>query len=138
METAYEFCISYAGEGVSRDAARSADQVADYVDQFEDALGRGLDAAQAVPSAHDSFDTDAYHAFVDDLATEVEEARTVLTLLGEQDGISSLMVDNLNGMAVFQSAMMKFFFLDELTTHLERSGAADGEDASENAETGDE
>lgn len=134
METAYEFFISFAGEGVSREGAHSAtDQVDEFVTQFEDALGAGLEAARTVAEVHDGFDTDAYRAFLDGMTSEVEEARTVLALLGEQEVISSQMVDNLNGMSVFQSVMMKFFFLDELTTHLERDGA-DADDAAEEAD----
>lgn len=135
MEEAYEFFISYAGEGVNREAARSAtDQVSEYVVQFDDALGGGIEAAREVAAVHDSFDTDAYRAFVDDMSEEVEEARRVLALLAEQGGISSQMVDNLNGMSVFQSVLMKFFFLDELTTHLERPGSSGADGADDGAD----
>lgn len=130
METAYEFFISFAGEGVSRDTAGSAtDQVREYVSEFEESLAGGIEAAREVAEVHDSFDTDAYRAFLDEMDDEVGEARTVLALLSEQEGISSQMIDNLNGMSVFQSVMMKFFFLDELTTHLDRPASDDGEQA---------
>lgn len=138
METAYEFLISFAGQGVGRDAVQSSsDQLNEYVTQFQDALGEGFSAAEAIPATHGEFDTDAYGAFVDEMTDEVEEARTILALLGEQETITSAQVDNMNGMSVFQSVMMKFFFLDELTDHLERDEAdADSADA-DSADAGD-
>lgn len=126
MESSYEFLISFAGQGVGREAVQSStDQIREFVDGFEESLAAGHEAAEAVPESHDEFDTDAYRTFIDEMAAEVEEARTVLRLLGEQDRITSAQVDNMNGMSVFQSVVMKFFFLDELTDHLEREGRTD-------------
>lgn len=121
MEIAYEFLISFAGEGIDRTTGENtSEQVNEYVANFETALGDGYDAATAVPTRHDQFDTAAYTDFIDEMEAEIDEAQTVLTLIGEQEIVTSPMADNINGMSVFQSVMMKFFFLDELTTHLER------------------
>jgi len=121
VEISYEFLISFAGEGIDRETIQSGTgQAKEYLHDFEDGLADGYEAAQAVPDHHDELDTDAYQAFLDDMAPEIEEARTVLQLLSEQEAVTSRMADNLNGMSVFQSVMMKFFFLDELTDHLER------------------
>lgn len=126
MESSYEFLISFAGQGVGREAVQSStDQIREFVNGFEASLGGAYDAARAVPERHDQFDTEAYTTFIEAMGDEVEEARTVLALLGEQDRITSQQVDNMNGMSVFQSVVMKFFFLDELTNHLERGGDAD-------------
>lgn len=136
MERAYEFLISFAGRGVGREGTQSAtDQIREHVDGFEEALEVGYDAALDIPDDHDQFDTEAYAGFVEKMEEEVREARTVLSLVGEQDRITSQQVDNMNGMSVFQSVVMKFFFLDELTYHLERpddhpaaAGDADGDE----------
>lgn len=126
MEQSYEFLISFAGRGVGREGTQSAtDQIREHITGFEEALEVGYDAALSVPDAHDQFDTDAYAGFVEQMAEEVKEARTVLSLVGEQDRITSQQVDNMNGMSVFQSVVMKFFFLDELTYHLERAEAGE-------------
>jgi hypothetical protein len=125
METAYEFLISFAGQGVGREGVQSStDQIREFVTDFEEGLEAGYAAAAAVPEVHEDLDTEAYEEFIQRLEPEVEEARNALRLLGEQDRITSQQVDNMNGMSVFQSVVMKFFFLDELTDHLERS--ADG------------
>ncbi|WP_144903400.1 hypothetical protein [Halobellus captivus] len=121
VEIAYEFLISFAGEGIDRETVQSGTgQTKEYVADFEAGLADGYEAALAVADHHDEFDTPTYRSFLDDMEPEIEEARTVLQLLSEQDAVTSRMADNLNGMAVFQSVMMKFFFLDELTDHLER------------------
>lgn len=123
MESSYEFLISFAGQGVGREAVQSStDQIREFVEGFEASLGGAYDAALAVPDSHEAFDTDEYITFVEEMGEEVEEARNVLRLLGQQERITSAQVDNMNGMAVFQSVVMKFFFLDELTDHLEREG----------------
>jgi hypothetical protein len=124
IEIAYEYLISFAGEGIDRETVKAGtSQTKDYVADFDSGLEDGYEAALAVPDRHDEFDTENYRAFLDDMASEIDEARTVLQLLGEQESVTSPMADNLNGMAVFQSVMMKFFFLDELTGHLERDPA---------------
>ncbi|WP_049986969.1 hypothetical protein [Halobellus rufus] len=121
VEVAYEFLISFAGEGIDRETIQSGTgQTKEYLADFEAGLVDGYEAARAVPDSHEEFDTEAYRAFLDDMGPEIEEARTVLELLAEQESVTSRMADNLNGMSVFQSVMMKFFFLDELTGHLER------------------
>lgn len=128
LETAYEFLISFAGQGVGREGVQSAtDQIREYVTDFEASLGDAHEAATAVPEVHEEFDTPAYAEFVDRMEDEVAEARNVLSLLGERDRITSQQVDNMNGMSVFQSVVMKFFFLDELTDHLERPESDDAD-----------
>jgi len=124
MEEAYEFLISFAGRGIGRESVQSdTGKVGEYVAEFETGVADGFAAARAVPEVHDEFDTAAYRSFLDTMEGEVEEARTVVDLLAEQEVITSALVDNMNGMSVFQSVMMKFFFLDELTDHLERGDA---------------
>ncbi|GAB7095911.1 hypothetical protein JCM30237_30650 [Halolamina litorea] len=128
MESSYEFLISFAGQGVGREAVQSStDQIREFVTGFEESLDAAVDAALAVPEEHDELDTEAYLTFVEDLSAEVEEARNVLVLLGQQDRITSAQVDNMNGMSVFQSVVMKLFFLDELTDHLERNSGDEDE-----------
>lgn len=128
MESSYEFLISFAGQGVGREAVQSStDQIREFVTGFEESLDAAVDAALAVPEEHEELDTEAYLTFVEDLSAEVEEARNVLVLLGQQDRITSAQVDNMNGMSVFQSVVMKLFFLDELTDHLERGSGDEDE-----------
>lgn len=118
-EEAYEFMISYAGQGIGRDAQREEDteQIRSYVQQLRDALRDGVEAAARIPDDHDVLGQEHYEAFVDRLHDEVDRAVVVLELLAAQDRITSAQVDDINGMSVFQSVIMKFFFLDDLTEH---------------------
>jgi hypothetical protein len=121
MEVAFEFLISYAGQGVGQEGPQTEnDQLREYVIQFEESIAAAFEAARAVPDEHEEFDTTEFDDFLDQMEPEIEEALTVVRLLSSLDRITSAQVDNMNGMSVFQSVMMKFFFLDELTDHLER------------------
>ncbi|MFB6131153.1 MAG: hypothetical protein ABEJ28_10075 [Salinigranum sp.] len=118
-EEAYEFLISYASKGVDRSqpAGMSA-EVTDYLQQLGEAMVAGHEAAAAVPEEHDIDGETHYESFVETMGEEVAEATTVVELLSAQEAITSAQVDDMNGMSVFQSVMMKFFLLDDLTAHL--------------------
>lgn len=119
-EESYEYLISYAGKGLDRhEAANATDEVRHYVEQLAAAFEAGLAAAREIPAEYDVEWADELEAFLDGMEPEVEEATTVLALVAAQDSITSLQVDNTNGMSVFQSVIMKFFLLDELTAHLD-------------------
>lgn len=118
-EEAYEFLIAYAGKGVDRtQPAGTTDEVRDYLDQLSEAMADGHAAAEAVPEENDIDGESAYASFLETLDEEIAEARTVIELVAAQDAITSTQVDDMNGMSVFQSVMMKFFLLDDLTAHL--------------------
>ena len=118
-EEAYEFLISYAGRGLDRDQpAGTTREVRGYLEQLEASMVDGLEAAEAVADEHELDGEPHYRAALETMAGEIAEARTIVSLIAAQDAITSAQVDNMNGMAVFQSVMMKFFFLDELTAHL--------------------
>lgn len=119
-EEAYEFMISFAGQGIGREIEQSSsDQVREYVHQLHDALGDAVTAAAAIPDEYDVSGAEQYEQVVSGLGDEVTEAQQFLSLLGAQDRITSQQVDNLNGMSVFQSVVMKLFFLEELTAHFD-------------------
>jgi len=118
-EEAYEFLIAYAGRGLDRNQPPgTSEEVREYLEQLRAAMAEGHAAAEAVPDEHDLQGEDHYRSALSTMAEEVEEARTIVALIAAQDVITSAQVDDMNGMSVFQSVMMKFFFLDELTAHL--------------------
>lgn len=121
VEESYEFMISFAGQGIGREIEKSsANQVREYVDQLATALADAVTAARAINEEYDVAGATYYERVLDDLEAEVDEAQGFLALLSAQDRITSQQVDNLNGMSVFQSVVMKLFFLDDLTAHLDR------------------
>ena len=118
-EEAYEFLISYAGRGLDREQpAGTSEEVRTYLEQLDAAMAGGHEAALAVADEHDVDGEEHYRGLLATMGEEVEEARTVVSLLAAQEVVTSAQVDDMNGMSVFQSVMMKFFFLDELTAHL--------------------
>lgn len=119
-EQAYEFMISYAGQGIGRAEleTQDAEEIRSYVEQLREALADGADAAARIPEEYDVQGATHYDTFVGRLQTEIERAVVVLDLLAAQDRITSAQIDDVNGISVFQSVIMKFFFLDDLTEHL--------------------
>lgn len=118
-EEAYEFLISYAGKGLDHEQpAGMSEEVRGYVRQLDEAFAGAHAAALAITDEHDLEGETHYRAMLDRLADEIDEAREVLQLLAAQPVITSAQVDDVNGMSVFQSVVMKLFFLDELTAPL--------------------
>jgi hypothetical protein len=120
VEEAYEFMISFAGQGLGREEQTEGDaeEIRSYLLQLRDGLEAGVEAAADIPDEEDVAGAEEYETFVDGLAEEIEEATLILDLLAAQDLVTSAQVDDINGMSVFQSIVMKFFFLDDLTEHL--------------------
>lgn len=120
VEESYEFMISFAGQGIGREIRKTtSDEVREYVDQLREALDDALEAGQSITDEHDIRGEEHFDVVIARLGEEIDEAQELLALLSAQDRITSQQVDNLNGMSVFQSVVMKLFFLDELTEHLE-------------------
>lgn len=120
VEEAYEFMIAYAGQGIGREVpTQTTTDVQQRLEQLRDGLRDAIDAARRIPDEHELDGEDHYHNVLDELDREHDEADDIIELLIAQDKITSQQVDNINGMSVFQSVMMKLFFLDELTKHLD-------------------
>lgn len=118
-EEAYEFLISFAGRGLDRNQPPgTTKEVQNYLEQLAAAMEDGHAAALAVADEHDLDGEEHYRSALATMEGEIEEATTVVSLIAAQEVVTSAQVDDMNGMAVFQSVMMKFFFLDELTAHL--------------------
>lgn len=119
-EEAYEFMISFAGQGLGRaeQTEGDAEEIRTYLRQLREALEAGSEVAAEIPEEEDLAGEEHYEAFVELLQDEVEEAVVTLELLAAQGRITSAQVDDVNGMSVFQSIVMKLFFLDDLTEHL--------------------
>lgn len=118
-EEAYEFLIAYAGRGLDRNQPPgTTDEVRETLEKLDAAMAEGHGAAMSVADGYDLAGEEHYRGMLATMGEEVAEARTIVSLIAAQEAITSAQIDNMNGMAVFQSVMMKFFFLDELTAHL--------------------
>lgn len=120
-EEAYEYMIAYAGRGIGREVQNTqVDQIRTYLEQLVDGLTQAIGAAADIPDEFDVDGEEYYDPVIEELERELIEARDILNLLIQQERITSQQVDNLNGMSVFQSVLMKLFFLEEVTKHLDQ------------------
>lgn len=120
-ERAYEFMIAYAGQGIGREVpTQDVKEIRNRLTDLREALDDALAAARRIPTEFDVEGEAHFTSVLDAMEDECDEATEVLDLLIAQDRITSQQVDNLNGMSVFQSVIMKLFFLEELTAHLDR------------------
>ncbi|WP_331235040.1 hypothetical protein [Natronorarus salvus] len=119
-EEAYEFMISYAGQGIGREIpTKDVREIRIYLNQLREALQDSVTTGKEIPEEFDIDGEEHFYDVVDQMEVESEDAVEILDLLIAQDRITSQQVDNLNGMSVFQSIVMKMFFLEEIVGHLD-------------------
>ena len=114
LEGGYEFFLSYAAKGYKGEPGMGDGELRrclDGMDRALDGLGpflvvlvreRGLEPA----SAHD--------AFIEVLADDADRARRAIGLVRAQPGISSQVIDNLNGSLHLRALLTDLFLIDEI------------------------
>ncbi len=114
LEGGYEYFLSYASKGYKGDPGVGDGELRRCLDGMERALdGLGALLASIVrerglePAA-------AYAGFLDVLAGDAERARKVLGLVRAQPGISSQVIDNLNGSIHLRALLTDLFLIDEI------------------------
>jgi len=107
IEEAYEFMLAYAAQGRSREVQESGgeSQIRRYLKRFEAALG-DMDAALAQGLGDDG-------PFTHRVRSDVATARALVGLLLRRSSISSLMVDNTNGLIALRALLTDIFFIDQ-------------------------
>ena len=110
IEEAYEFCLAYAAQGLSGDAAGEiGDQARDFLKRFDNALDGLADGFRALlPDAAD------HEAAVSVLERDAAATRALVRLALAQPGLSSQLVDNLNGSIHVRALLTDVFFLGDL------------------------
>ncbi len=107
IEEAYEFMLAYAAQGRSREVQEGGEsQIRQYLKRFETALG-DMDAALVQGLGDDG-------AFTDRVRGDVAAARALVGLLLQRPSISSLMVDNTNGLIALRALLTDIFFIDQV------------------------
>ena len=115
IEESYEFCLAYAAKGVNAEMARSQDT------QVRECLRR---EAQVLPELADVFGRlveersvstpERYHEFIDVLRRDASDALAAIRLVLAQAGITSQMIDNLNGLIHLRALLTDAFLIDEI------------------------
>ena len=113
IESAYEFMFAYAAQGRQSDqGAGAASDLRDYLRKMESALD-GLGEVIAEAAAEMLGDTQACQAFLDAVSQDAERALAIVRLVLSKPGISSLLIDNVNGSIHLRALLTDLFVVDE-------------------------
>ena len=115
VEETYEFCLAYAAKGVNLEMARTMDtQARTQLEKLDRALPELGDAFLRLVEERGASNRERYVAFVEVLRHDAEVGRAAVQLVLAQSGITSQMVDNLNGMIHLRALLTDVFLVDEM------------------------
>lgn len=115
VEESYEFCLAYAARGVTPQMARTGDaQVRGQLQKLADALPGLSEAFLDLAEERGESRREAYRPFIKVLRRDAKSARAAVDLVLAQSGITSQMVDNLNGMIHLRALLTDVFLVDEM------------------------
>ena len=115
VEETYEFCLAYAAKGVNVEMARTMDtQAREQLEKMDRMLPQLADAFLGVVEQQDDTSRGLYTAFIDVLRRDADAGRAAVQLVLAQGGITSQMVDNLNGMIHLRALLTDVYLIDEM------------------------
>ena len=115
VEKTYEFCLAYAAKGVNAQMARTMDtQVRAQLEKLARVLPELGDAFLRLVEDRDASNRERYVAFVEVLRHDAVAGRAAVLLVLAQVGITSQMIDNLNGMIHLRALLTDVFLVDEM------------------------
>ncbi len=115
VEETYEFCLAYAAKGVSAQMALANDhQVRERLERMAATLAELPASFLALAEERASGSGDRYGAFVEVMRRDAAAGLAAFQLVLAQPGITSQMVDNLNGMIHLRALLTDVFLLDEI------------------------
>jgi hypothetical protein len=111
IESAYEFLLAYAAQGLASDQGNS--QVREFLGKCDQALA-DLSVFLTRFVAQLNVDPAPYSAFIAVLERDALDARAAVQLVLAQPAISSLLVDNLNASIHLRALLTDLFLIDEV------------------------
>jgi hypothetical protein len=115
IESAYEFLLAYAAQGLTSDQGNS--QVRDYLRKCDEGLA-GLSGFLNRFVSQLNVDPAPYSSFMAVLDRDARDAQAAVHLVLAQPAISSQLVDNLNASIHLRALLTDLFLIDEvLKTH---------------------
>ncbi len=115
VEETYEFCLAYAAKGVNARMAVSNDRVVrERLEKMAATLVQLPDAFVALAEERGAEHEERYRAFIDVMRRDSAAGLAAVQLVLAQPGITSQMVDNLNGMIHLRALLTDVFLLDEI------------------------
>jgi hypothetical protein len=112
IESGYEFLLAYAAQGLATDEGSAhSEQLRTYLHRLDEAMADLEPTLRAVVAARgQSADFEDFLAVV---ARDAASARAALRVVRSRPGISSQLVDNLNGSVHLKAVLMDLFLADE-------------------------
>lgn len=115
VEETYEFCLGYAAKGVGVQMAAATDTpVRERLQKLAETLPELPQCFLALVEERGESAREHYEAFIDVLRRDAETALASVRLVLAQPGITSQMVDNLNGMIHLRALLTDVFLVDEM------------------------
>lgn len=115
VEETYEFCLAYAAKGVNQQMAASNDRlVRERLEKMAATLEELPASFLALAEERGSESGDRYRAFIEVMQRDSAAGLAAVQLVLAQPGITSQMVDNLNGMIHLRALLTDVFLLDEI------------------------
>jgi len=115
VEETYEFCLAYSAKGVNVEMARTMDtQVREKLEKMDRSLPELADSLVSLVEERRASTRDRYVTFIEVLRRDAEAARAAVQLVLGQSGITSQMIDNLNGMIHLRALLTDVFLIDEM------------------------
>ena len=115
VEETYEFCLAYAAKGVNAQMAAANDRlVRERLEKMAAALAELPGSFMALAEERGSQNGDRYRAFVEVMRRDSAAGLAAVQLVLAQPGITSQMIDNLNGMIHLRALLTDVFLLDEI------------------------
>ena len=115
VEETYEFCLAYAAKGVNQQMAAANDRlVRERLEKMAATLEQLPASFLALAEERGSESGDRYQAFIEVMQRDSAAGLAAVQLVLAQPGITSQMVDNLNGMIHLRALLTDVFLLDEI------------------------
>lgn len=114
IEGGYEFFLSYAAKGYRGDDPQTGGELRRSIEEMDKALD-GLGAFLSSLARERALEPiEPYDAFFDVIDGDAGCARKALQLVLAQPGISSQVIDNLNGSIHLRAVLTDLFLIDEI------------------------
>ncbi|MYH30829.1 MAG: hypothetical protein F4018_00435 [Acidobacteria bacterium] len=115
VEETYEYCLAYAARGVNLQMALANDKlVRERLEKMAATLGELPGSFLALAEERGPQNGDRYRAFIEVMQRDSAAGLAAVQLVLAQPGITSQMVDNLNGMIHLRALLTDVFLLDEI------------------------
>ncbi len=114
LEGGYEYFLSYAAKGYKGEPGAGGGELRRCLDDMDRALAGLGGFLASIVRERGLEPAPAFDGFIEVLAGDAERARKVLGLVRAQPGISSQVIDNLNGSIHLRALLTDLFLIDEI------------------------